>query len=119
MSSSSMKLVISPNIYQEYTLREQIYKIPDTYIGSVRSSDRIEWLLQRETVTPKSEETNKLVIRSTGSQSSNQPSNQSSSQSDEVQVKKPTPVTIRKNTFRMKAEQCPITLPAGVERIFI
>ena len=40
------KVVISADIYKEFTHREHIYKIPDTYIGSVRPIERIEWVLK-------------------------------------------------------------------------
>lgn len=45
MATEKKKIVINPNIYKKFEHREHVYKVPDTYIGSVRSEERNEWIL--------------------------------------------------------------------------
>lgn len=42
------KIKISSDIYSAYELQDHIYAIPDTYIGSVARSERVEWAMRFE-----------------------------------------------------------------------
>ena len=45
-----VKIKVDPNQYDEMTHREHVYKLPDTYIGDISTNERIEWLLDIETM---------------------------------------------------------------------
>ena len=47
-----MAAVSKASQYKSYELREHIYKVPDTYIGSDALAKRIEWLLDGDKIKP-------------------------------------------------------------------
>src|SRR5688500_603905 len=81
MSGTSQPLVISSDIYEEYTHREHIYKIPDTYIAYDSQTPRKEWILKMPSPDPNP--------------------------------------TAEVSTPQLRITREEVTLPIGVERLFI